>query len=462
MGNIGPAGPAFYPQMMAGIADVIVCGAGIAGVSTAYHLAVRQGVKRVLVVDPRPPLTLTSDKSTECYRNWWPNAPMVGLMNRSIDLLEEMSRQSGHAFNLSQRGYLYVTGRDEELLRMQQEGRRIASLGAGDLRVHDHADSYRPNGVDAPKNGADLIVGSDTLRAHFPFLTGEAVGALHARRAGWFSAQQLGSWMLEQATNQGVEVIRGEVTAVDIDHNRVQSITLKSGTKISAPIVVNAAGPMLKPVAAMIGVDLPVYSEVHIKVAFRDLHGVVPRDAPMFIWADLQTIDWSDEEEQMLKEENRTDLLGEMPASCHARPEGGADSQWLVALWEYHRIIQEPVWPLPEDPLYPEVVLRGLKTMAPDLGRYLDHLPQPAVDGGYYTKTRENRPLVGPLPVEGAYLVGAFSGFGVMAAPAAGELASIYATGGSLPEYAAAFALSRYQDPAYLAEIEQVTDTGQI
>jgi hypothetical protein len=49
-----------------------------------------------------------------------------------------------------------------------------------------------------------------------------------------------------------------------------------------------------------------------------------------------------------------------------------------------------------------------------------------------------------------------------MAAPAAGELASIYATGGSLPEYAAAFALSRYQDPAYLAEIELVTDTGQI
>jgi sarcosine oxidase, subunit beta len=448
--------------MMAGTADVIVCGAGIAGVSTAYHLAVRQGVKRVLVVDPRPPLTLTSDKSTECYRNWWPNAPMVGLMNRSIDLLEEMSRQSGHAFNLSQRGYLYVTGRGEELLRMQLEGRRIASLGAGDLRVHDHADLYRPNGAGAPKDGADLIVGSDLLRAHFPFLTREAVGALHARRAGWFSAQQLGSWMLEQATNQGVEVIRGEVTEVHIDHDRVQSITLESGIKISAPVFVNAAGPMLKPVAAMIGVDLPVYSEVHIKVAFRDLLGVVPRDAPMFIWTDPQTIGWSDEEERMLTEENRTDLLGEMPSSCHARPEGGADSQWLVALWEYHRIIQEPAWPLPEDPLYPEVVLRGLKTMTPDLGRYLDHLPQPVVDGGYYTKTRENRPLVGPLPVEGAYLVGAFSGFGVMAAPAAGELASIYATGGSLPEYAAAFALSRYQDPAYLAEIEQVTDTGQI
>jgi len=71
------------------VADVVVIGAGIAGVSVAYHLGVLHEVDRVTVVDPRPPLTLTSDKSTECYRNWWPNAPMVGLMNRSIDLFVE-------------------------------------------------------------------------------------------------------------------------------------------------------------------------------------------------------------------------------------------------------------------------------------------------------------------------------------------------------------------------------------
>ena len=49
--------------------DAVVCGAGIAGISTAYHLCVTQGVGKVLLVDERPPLSLTSDKSTECYRN---------------------------------------------------------------------------------------------------------------------------------------------------------------------------------------------------------------------------------------------------------------------------------------------------------------------------------------------------------------------------------------------------------
>ncbi len=125
-------------------------------------------------------------------------------------------------------------------------------------------------------------------------------------------------------------------------------------------------------------------------------------------------------------------------------------------------MIQEPTWPLPDDPVYPEAVIRGLTTMVPGLGVYLDRLPQPVVDGGYYTKTRENRPLVGPLGVDGAFVVGAFSGFGVMAAAAAGELASKYVTGADLPEYAKAFALSRYDDPAYLAEIEMITNTGQI
>ena len=31
------------------------------------------------------------------------------------------------------------------------------------------------------------------------------------------------------------------------------------------------------------------------------------------------------------------------------------------------------------------------------------------IDGGYYCKTQENRPLVGPLPVAGAYMIGALS-----------------------------------------------------
>jgi sarcosine oxidase subunit beta len=92
-------------------ADVVICGAGIAGISVAYHLSVRHGIKNILLVDQDAPLSLTSDKSTECYRNFWPGPgdAMVSLMNRSIDILENLARESGNLFHLSRRGYLYVT-----------------------------------------------------------------------------------------------------------------------------------------------------------------------------------------------------------------------------------------------------------------------------------------------------------------------------------------------------------------
>src|SRR4030065_651466 len=107
-------------------AEVVICGAGIAGVAAAYHLAVRRGGRGVVLVDERPPLTLTSDKSTECYRNWWPGPgdDMVALMNRSIDLLEELARESGNAFRLNRRGYLFATaepGRVPEFIRRADE-----------------------------------------------------------------------------------------------------------------------------------------------------------------------------------------------------------------------------------------------------------------------------------------------------------------------------------------------------
>jgi len=48
------------------------------------------------------PLSLTSNHSTECYRNWWPGPgnAMVALMNRSVDLMEELALESHNVFHL--------------------------------------------------------------------------------------------------------------------------------------------------------------------------------------------------------------------------------------------------------------------------------------------------------------------------------------------------------------------------
>jgi glycine/D-amino acid oxidase-like deaminating enzyme len=52
-------------------------------------------------------------------------------------------------------------------------------------------------------------------------------------------------------------------------------------------------------------------------------------------------------------------------------------------------------------------------------------------------------------------VVGALSGYGIMAAHAAGELLAAHVTGEPLPAYAAAFLPSRYDDAAYRAAISE-------
>jgi glycine/D-amino acid oxidase-like deaminating enzyme len=455
-------------------AEVVICGAGIAGISAAYHLAVRHGIDDVILVDERPPLSLTSDKSTECYRNWWPGPgdAMVSLMNRSIDILEDLARESGNVFHLNRRGYLYVTADPARIPDFHRTAQEAARLGAGLVRTHTGQPGdpvYLPapaQGFEGQPTGADLILDPVLIRQHFPYLSDRTVAVLHARRCGWLSAQQLGMYLLERARERGVKLVRGRVEGVDVTHGRVQAVYLSQESTpltISMGYFVNAAGPFLKQVGTMVGVDLPVFSELHVKVAFNDHLGVVPRHAPLLIWTDPQALPWSKEERALLAESEETHwLLGEFPSGVHTRPEGGPDSRFVLMLWAYHTPPVEPIWPPEFDPLYPEVVLRGLATMIPGLRAYLDQIPRPVVDGGYYTRTRENRPLIGPLPVEGAYVIGALSGFGIMAGCAAGELLAAHLTGSQLPPYAPAFALERYQDPAYQRLLEEWEGSGQL
>lgn len=100
--------------------------------------------------------------------------------------------------------------------------------------------------------------------------------------------------------------------------------------------------------------------------------------------------------------------------------------------------------------------------LVPGLAVYLNRLPKSYVDGGYYTKTQENRPLIGPLPVAGAYIFAALSGYGLMAACAGGELLAAHVVRAQLPAYAPAFLLSRYADPSYQRLLAEWGATGQL
>ncbi|MDA0243807.1 MAG: FAD-dependent oxidoreductase [Chloroflexi bacterium] len=448
-------------------ADVVICGAGIAGVALAYQLAVQHGVKNVVLVDERPPLTLTSDKSTECYRNWWPGPgdEMVRLMNRSIDLLEQLAEVSDNYFHLNRRGYVYLTADPAQGQLFHETSLEIANLGAGELRIHHGRPSdptYAPihaHGYDPALTGADLVLDPAKIQAIFPFVTADTVAMLHPRRCGWLSAQQLGMYLLEQVKQAGARLVVGRVMGVQTAEGRVSAVQIQSDTQthtIHTPMFVNAAGPLLAEVGRLLGAEIPVYNELHGKVAFEDPLGIVPRHAPLMIWNDPVNLFWTEEEREDLaaSEETRW-LLETFPAGVHFRPEGGEGAQTLLAIWTYHVQPQPFVWPPRFEPEYAELVVRGLARMVPGLAVYAERMGKPWVDGGYYCKTRENRPLACLFShTAGAYVLGAFSGYGIMAAMAASELLAAQMVGAAVPDYAPAFDLRRYNDPTYQQLLE--------
>jgi glycine/D-amino acid oxidase-like deaminating enzyme len=455
-------------------AEVVICGAGIAGISTAWQLAVKHGMKNVVLVDERAPMTLTSDKSTEAYRNWWPGPDdaMVRLMNRSIDLLEEMAVASDNRFLMNRRGYLYATANPEQAKKMQAAGVLASSYGAGPLRIHaggaggpDYQIAPAEGWQDQP-DGADLLLDDDLFERAFPYLSPDTVAVLHARRCGWFSGQQLGMLMLEEARAAGVEFFAGRVEWIETPGGRVSSVQIGVGggvITINTPRFVVAAGPMLREVGGLLGLELPVFSELHLKVSIEDHLGVVPRDAPFMIWEDPQRLDWSDEEREFVAElSDGEKLIGEMPAGVHTRIEGGGESRHLLILWPYHLDPVAENFPLPIPDHHAEICMRGISTMIPGLGAYVERIPRPWIDGGYYTKTKDNRPLAGPLPIEGAFVHGALSGYGLMASAATSELVAAHITGVEMPDCASVFHPARFENEEYLAKIAEWDDTTQL
>ena len=452
---------------------IVICGAGIAGVAAAYYLSCYHECSNVTLVESGNPLSLTSDKSTEAYRNWWPgpDGAMTAFMNRSIDLMQSLATQTNNRFNMSRHGYLFASADANKQQWLHDMASAAARYGAGSVRVHDtDSSTYSRSGEQQYDNpaltGADLITDPATIQREFGYLHRDTVVLAHARRAGWLSAQQLGMTMLEAARERGVQVVQGQLTDINTGSGQVQSVQVRQTDQtqtIATESLIICAGPMLAKIATSIGIELPVVAERHLKISFPDKHQVLPRNAPMSIWLDSQHLPWRDDERGALAEDSQNQwLLDEFPAGVHCRPDGVGSSQTVLALFNYENQSEPVVFPLRDEPHYPEIVLRGLSSMIPALATYVDSGVRPYMDGGYYVRTRENRPLIGPTAVPGVYVSAAYSGFGIMGSCAGGDLVARHVVHAELPEYEAAFRLTRYDDPDYCARIDAAGEDGQL
>jgi glycine/D-amino acid oxidase-like deaminating enzyme len=359
---------------------------------------------------------------------------------------------------MNRRGYVFATAREQELVRLESIAAQVSAYGMGPVREHPANGPYRPapaEGYADQPIGADFLRGDDVRRA-FPYLAADTAGVLHIRRAGCLNAVALGSWLLSRAVSAGVSFKRDRVVRVDTTGGRVCGVRLASGEVIATDKFVIAGGPLLPELGRMLDLELPVFHELHAKFTFRDPHAVVRRDAPFIIWQDPTFLEWSDRERRALASDDETRWLTEMlPGGVHVRPVDLTYGDELYLIWTFETDARRYEWPPTFDPHYGDVVLRGCARMIPGLSAYVGARAPGIVDGGYYCKTRENRPLIGPLPVEGAFVLGALSGIGVMTSQAAGDLLARHVMQQPLPDYARWFLPSRYDDAGYRALVDQ-------
>lgn len=435
------------------MSNILILGAGMAGLATAYQLAVKHGVKNITLVDERPPLGLTSSRGTMAYRNLFPGPgdAMVRLMNRSIELFQQIDIETRHAIQLSQNGYMYLTARPEQVENWRTIATDAQARGVGIFREHSGAVATR----DTQPDGTDLYTNPTAIHQLYPQLAPDVSALLHVRRCGALDVIRLGDWLLEQSISQGVQFIQTRVDSIATNSNRITNVLFANGTRIATDTLVIAAGPLLPSIARMLDLKLPVYNELHAKMTMRDSEHVFPRYADLLLWNDPQTLEWTEKERAEISASAQTHwLLEEFPAGVHFLPKGTDDDPKIMGLWTYDIHPSEFV-PAPTFPAQSaEIILRGLARMIPAAKVYFGRGQEAFVDGGYYCKTRENRPLIGPLPIQGAYIMGALSGYGIMASQGAAELLCAHILGTPLPDYAKWFLLSRYQDPTYQALLD--------
>jgi len=216
-------------------ADVVIVGAGIMGVSTAYHLA-RLGARRVLVLERDTVCSGSTALASGGIRHQYANRLGIELTTHSIVTYERFQDEFGVDPHFRQHGYLILIATDEELATARRSVALQRSLGV-DVELLDAA----------------------ATRALCPYLnTDDLLGATYTPRDGYADPYLATTAIAARARELGVEIRQGqEVLGFIRDGDRVRGVTTAAGA-VEAPAVVIATGAWSGVVGRLAGVAIPV------------------------------------------------------------------------------------------------------------------------------------------------------------------------------------------------------------
>ncbi len=218
--------------------DVVIVGAGIMGLSVAYHLA-RHGVKDVLVVDKSYLCGGASGRNGGGIRAQWSSEANVRLMQESIRLCRDFANEFKINVWLRQGGYLFLARTAE----------RAKSLEASCALQRECGLTTR---MLTPREAQKIV----------PELSTEGVVATSYNPDDGVVFPWPFVWGFAQAAQKlGVEIATfTEVTGIEVRGTTIEAVhLLKDGQRhlVRTHKIVNAAGAWSPELAKMVGVELP-------------------------------------------------------------------------------------------------------------------------------------------------------------------------------------------------------------
>jgi sarcosine oxidase subunit beta len=223
-------------------AEIVVVGAGIMGLSIAYHLA-RLGTTDVTVIDKSYLCGGASGRNGGGIRAQWSSEANVRLMQESIRMCQQFANELKINVWLRQGGYLFLA-RTEERRRSLEESCRLQRECGLATRMLTPREAQRI----VPELSLDGIVAAtynpdDGVVFPWPFVWGFA----------------------QAAKKLGVEIATfTEVVGFDTRGRTIEGVRVRRVSDPNAPVhtiktkkVINAAGAWSPEIAKMLGVHLP-------------------------------------------------------------------------------------------------------------------------------------------------------------------------------------------------------------
>jgi len=223
-------------------ADIVIIGGGITGCAIAYNLA-KKGMKNIVIVEKK---FIASGATGACgagIRQQWGTEMNCRIAKMSCEFFEtanEVLEYDGD-IEFKQGGYLLLATTEKE----KNQFKKNVEL---------------QNSVGIPSK----VVTFDEAKEIVPILNTEPfVSATFCPKDGHLNPFHATLAFANAAEKLGVEIMKyTEVTDIIVEGNKIKGVATDKGI-IETTKVVNAAGGHSQHIAAMAGIEIPVYSERH-------------------------------------------------------------------------------------------------------------------------------------------------------------------------------------------------------